>query len=172
MLRRAFTLIELLMVMSIIAILSGLLITGISLAMGKSKEADSKARQQEIERGIGIWITQNTGTEPPVGFDEDGNSVLQSSELMTATDYDSNNDRLLRSLQTLGDDAFGNSTDLVENSRLVDAYGSIFHYRPARTYNSDPDEPNGSMAGYQLWSIGEDLTNQDGGGDDLGNFKR
>lgn len=168
--RRAFTLVEMLIVLLIIITLMGLLIPAISLVKRKGKEAQAREQLAKIEAALASFRNVN-GVYP-----EDGMTV----------DAAANNKRLLIALNTVNRDfrlvdATGAATTVEANMKpLVDPWGNPIRYRPARLYAwgtstdaADIDGANPPNADtYQLWSVGPNGTDNRGRADDLVTWKK
>ncbi len=163
--RRSFTLVELLTVIVIIAVLSGLIVGAASYATRRAAEAKTISRLQKLEIALeqyrqdwGYFPQQSasgSATSAPFQFDE---SAFENPQgVMYLEDYtvDSNG---------LNDNAYN------------DAWGRPFHYEC-------PGEMNSEM--YDLWSMGQDRKHGEAGStlsdaqtaaadesDDITNWKR
>jgi prepilin-type N-terminal cleavage/methylation domain-containing protein len=205
-----FTLIELLVVMAILAVLGGLSVAGLSLALRRGQERDEEVSLTMLVGSIKTYENEMRDY-PPTTLDElkiSGNNVNQGNESLFAhlqtrkrggpfiddlpqdrwQNYDA--DVLLPAqlnllVQKLNwaragnqlleyTDRWGNpyvyihSRDYGRTFHYMDAEGNVFQVEAAR------DTMTGGYAApssFQLWSIGHDCVNQNGGGDDICSWK-
>ena len=155
---RGFTLVELLVVISIIAILMGLLIPAISLVKERAKQAKARTQLAQVQAALKIYKDVN-GIYPEVDYS--GPAV--SGVPMTAT-ASSNNKGLLFALKSVDRENF-------RDTELRDPYKNLVYYRPAKVFLFDATKPKGTIDSddppgadsYQLWSIGangrDEITN-------------
>jgi prepilin-type N-terminal cleavage/methylation domain-containing protein/prepilin-type processing-associated H-X9-DG protein len=68
--RRAFTLIELLIVVAVIALLIGLLVPGLGVARQWAREVKCRSNLRQIEMGWQIILTDNKGRVPYIHFSQ------------------------------------------------------------------------------------------------------
>ncbi len=165
---RGFTLMELLVVISIIMILMGMLFAGISLAKEAATRTKSQATLQQLRAALESY-RQTSGKYPEGGttFDQlfSGNPRYDA---ISSGDWQLINEKLISLFKEVGVSDF--------KSPQLDGWKKPFHYRPARylPYDNsaieeiDKDDPPGRDS-YQLWSTGKDLKDEAGrpGSDDL-----
>lgn len=83
--RRAFTLVELLLSIGILAILIGLLIPVLSSTMLRSNEAVCQAEMHQLGTTITVYCNDNKGVMPfPLGKDRAGNALFPDGEPIPA----------------------------------------------------------------------------------------
>jgi len=154
--RHGFTLIELLVVILIITILAGFIIAGVGYARALARKADAEARLGTIEAAIESFRDVN-GYYPQDDDQDDDDPVANSAAL--ATD-----------LASVDADNFGPDTKHVENGRVIDTWGFVIRYQHFSDYPVSGPRTDRNPDSYQLWSIGPDGEDQQGGGDDLDNW--
>ncbi len=157
--RRAFTLIELLMVIAVITILAGLGIGGMGMATRRASEADTRSRMerlknalQEHHRDWGYYPEQDPADEFNIE-----NFPHKSGSIEGFHDRDGN--------PYLGDD------EVDGQGRYLDGFRQPFRYQSPGTVNQQS---------YDLWSIGvngqNDSTDREDNpqqvGDDITNWTR
>jgi len=156
--RSGFTMIELLVVITVIALLAGLLLVLIPMARKAALRTKATSQLSNIRAALSLYMDRN-GIYPEAGMQQDAAS--NSGALLTA----------LRSV---------NSEDF-RDSQLLDPWGSPIRYRPAKAYpftagNTNPDDIDSETPpqqdSYQLWSIGPDKKDQHGQGDDIVQWKK
>lgn len=158
--RSAFTLMELLIVISIIMILMGMVFVGVRMARSAASKAKTTAALTSLMGALTNYRTMN-GRYPddPVVFTQ----FAGSPAYKTVAWADVN-----RSLTTLLLNA-GEPLKPDPSGMLVDSWAQPFHYRPARFYpyttsptpEIDSDNPP-NRDDYQLWSTGENKTDEGG----------
>ena len=166
----AFTLMELLVVISIIMILMGMLFAGISLAKEAATRAKSQATLQQLRAALESY-RQTSGKYPEGGTGGTFDSILGANPIyinISTPNWEAINIELIRLFKEVGVSDF--------KSPQLDGWKKPFHYRPARYLPFDPaavedidkDDPPGRDS-YQLWSMGKNLTDDAGrsGSDDL-----
>ena len=161
--RPAFTLIELLAVITIIVILAGLVIGSMGFVQDKQARSKAKVQIELISKSLEEYKLDN-GTYPPTGATSDGKNY--SDDLFKALFFDSDNDGTgppsdtdqkiyLADLDpTAGKQGWTTGTASATTT-ITDPWGLEFRYRTAvsasgaanaGTYNPD----------FDLWSVGKD----------------
>lgn len=166
--RSAFTLMELLIVISIMMILLGLIMGGVMYAKNQAMATKSRAAMSDLDAILTTYKTMS-GRYPddPGVFTELASNPACLS--ITAGDWASINASLCRILRNAGQPV---------KASVVDAWGTPLHYRPARFYPyttgampaiDSEDPPGHTRESFQLWSIGKDKIDQGGaaGSDDI-----
>lgn len=137
--RSAFTMVELLVVILVIAVLMGLLIPAVSIAKAKAKKAQTATFLSQVQAALKTYFDAN-GVYPEAGM------VANASQ---------NAGTLLLALKSVDRENF-------RDTQLQDPYKNVVYYRPAKVYpystgkpkgTIDSDDPPGADS-YQLWSIG------------------
>ena len=144
--RSAFTLIELLIVIAVIATLMGLLIPSVMFVQARAKKAKTRTFLAQIEAALSSYKNVNGIYPENIGGDP--------TTPMTANGYSANADALHDALITVDRETF-------RSGSLNDPYDNHVYYRPAKTlpFNAvaapeiDSDKPPGADS-YQLWSSG------------------
>jgi len=147
--RNAFTLVELLVVLLVIAVLLGLLIPAVGLVRERMRRAQAVTQIAKMETALKLFKDVN-GFYPESGM---------KSGITNANDFADNLGRLRDALITV-------DRDLTQRTNgkdpFVDPWGQPLRYRPAKQYpftaglanhainSDDPPSPDS----YQLWSLG------------------
>lgn len=142
----AFTLLELLIVMAIIAILAAISIQGMSYAQNNAARKKTTAQMEMIKLGLTKYQTEN-GTYP-------ANSALNGSDILYETfSGDTNNDGIVEATPMFDELSTGTNSKLgmVKTNAtgayvLVDGFGNEFRYLSPGTINTNT---------YDLWSIAD-----------------
>ena len=160
---RRFTLIELLAVMALIAILSGLGFGVYSYAKGKAKQSATEALLKQIEAGLGAFNTKagyyprsnggdfsvikftfaDDGTVASVNFG--GETLTRETGTSPTKEQRMKNERFEAFAKTVDMEAIKNS--LNAQNELVDAWGNPIYYRSPGQFK---------QGGYDLVSAGPD----------------
>jgi type II secretory pathway pseudopilin PulG len=160
--RSAFTLMELLIVISIIMILMGLVFVGVRLGREAANKAKTTQNISMLQAALSNYRSTN-GHYPddPVLFDE--LKDLKDFNAITETQWESVNRKLVIELKKSG----ASMDDLVK-----DGWKKALRYRPARLYpyksatdakaDIDGEEPP-ARDEFQIWSKGPN-DNDEGGG--------
>ena len=85
--RRAFTLLEIIVVVTIIALLATLVAPKLLQNIGKSKQGVAKAEVASIAQQLGLWCADNEMSSPPEGTEltvltEGKNPLLRTKDLV------------------------------------------------------------------------------------------
>lgn len=156
-----FTLIEMMVVISIIAVLAALVLGALSAARTQSKVQLTEAKMsmldakiKEYERDFGDW-PDSKGVDGRAG----GEALLEA--LLTE---EQNGPYIARKEMTLGD------LDNNSHDEILDAWGKPFHYIHFRHYDSEP--PNRDS--FRLYSAGPDkqYDPENPDSDDIVNWKK
>lgn len=199
--RHGFTLVELLVVISIIVVLAGLLIPMIGYARNSAKAAKCETQMAGIKAAISRYVDVN-GTIPdkqPGSASDDfadtfkSGSTYKTADQLTSSDWTTVAQALLAMLQTVDRDNFRDLSALRDPFTSGAYATNVFRYRPAKFYplqatatlyiDGDGQRPDGSTAppnpdSYQLWSTGLDGKDQFGErvngrkSDDITNWKQ
>lgn len=166
--RSAFTLMELLIVISIMMILLGMIMGGVMYAKNQAMVAKTLSTVSEIDGYLhGYRTISGRFPDDPAVFTELASNPTYAS--ISSSDWASINTKLCQILKDAGQPV---------KSSTVDAWGSPLHYRPARFYPYttgatpaiDSDDPPGlTRESFQLWSIGKGKKDDGGqaGSDDI-----
>ena len=159
--RSAFTLMELLIVISIIMILMGLVFVGVRLGREAAAKAKTTQNIAMLQAALSNYRTTNGHypDDPDLVFTELKN--LDTYDKITETEWESINRKLVSELKKSG----ASMDDLV-----TDGWKNALRYRPARLYpyksaaaaDIDGEEPP-ARDEYQIWSKGPNLTDEGGG---------
>jgi prepilin-type N-terminal cleavage/methylation domain-containing protein len=186
MLRRpaAFTLIEMLIVISIIAVLAGLLFPALAMINAQKDRAKTQSSLGTIGAAIEQFKTVN-GTYPHVYNDPNAGAPKTMGQMGSVAVSDansqSNRDKLKQNADILG--LILKAHNPGEFKELVDAWKNQIFYLHSSLYTDHPDvQPHPD--GFQLWSRGANGVNDPdtkfsdanetlpwGGGDDLTNWR-
>ena len=182
--RHAFTLIELLIVITVIMILMGLLVTGVGAAMQAAARARTVATMQNIESAVARYQTLN-GDLPLIDIgaaEHSDRDPVTEEDLAAMGDEELDreilravNRLLARTLASIDRDNFGPQAKAIDGEgHIVDSWDMPFVYRTFMQYPTDADElPLADQPrpdSYQLWSFGPNRENDDGEADDLANW--
>ena len=144
--RRAFTLIEILTVMVIIAILTGQVVGGAGLASRKGAEGKTTARLKALATALeqyrtewGFYPAQLSGYE--VKWDESGFADKRRTPFLAEGD------------------GYPTDSNTSHDNPYKDAWGHAFYYKYPGTMNPEA---------YDLWSTGHDEKHGEAGEDDDG----
>ncbi len=143
---RAFTLVEILVVIAIITMLVGLLMTGGISAKKKANEFQTETMIASLETALSLYHT-DFGAYPDSGIDNLVDLLTDSSA------YNGNPSWQGPYLSLKDKDTRGS----LPNQSVVDPWGSDYHY----TLESSPPPA------YKIWSSGPNMTDENGGGDDI-----
>ena len=158
----AFTLIELLTVISILAILMALTIAGISFAQNKAAEEKTRAGLEVIKAGLTKYY--NEWGEYPVPVDNSGDGREGAIALYQALSDDGDNELVGGDgIASDGREGSGKLVDLVSQGLvadeggsgwfLIDGFGNPYYYR---VYEKAQDYQFRNKGSYDLWSYGDD----------------
>lgn len=168
-----FTLMELLVVISIIMILMGMLFAGIRLAKEAAARAKTQATMSQLVAACESYrqtngrYPENTDTNPPtitIGFNDNLAFGAAASYTQPYSNWAANwgniNIALICALNLAGESF---------KAPVNDAWKMPIHYRPARYYPYitgsttpiDSDEPPGRDS-FQMWSMGKNKTDEGG----------
>lgn len=125
---RGFTLVELLIVVIILAVLSGIGIPTYITLTNRAKEAATEAEMKNIAKGLELYMTKNQNYP----LTEDSISVLEGEEMSVVpeqdkwkNDYIYNSDGIVYELRSKGKDGTeGNSDDIVISNGIFTAHGA------------------------------------------------
>lgn len=191
--RRAFTLVELLIVISVIVVLMGLLFPAIALVRKQMKIAQTKTQIQQIGAALEKYRNVNAGYPDrfkPSGGTDDFDTVFgtattgfTAASAVGIAGWQTINKDLVLMLETVDSDL-----KLDKNGFLADVWGAPLRYRPAKKHpftastpaasgilQIDSDNPPKGIADtYALWSVGPDGIDQYGevGSDDILSWTR
>lgn len=199
--RTGFTLVELLVVISIIAALAAILIPTITWARNAAKAAKCETQLAGIKAAISRYVDVN-GNMPDkeLGGGSDryattfkSGSNYKTADQLTSSDWTTIAQTLLEQLQTVDRDNFRDLASMRDPFTGGASATNVFRYRPAKYYplqatatlfiDGDGQRPDGSTAppnpdSYQLWSTGLDGKDQFGErvngrkSDDITNWKQ
>lgn len=185
--RKAFTLMELLVVIGIIGILAGMVFAGVQVAKKASLKNKTQSILSQVTAALLSYNTLN-GTYPdtyaPAWATSGYDGVFKSgASARKATDVSISEWETVNKLMVDQLNASGQSF----SSPINDAWNSALRYRPAKFFLYDDSAPilidkDAGVPGrdsFQLWSIGPDRLNQYGEktylgktGDDLTSWKQ
>jgi prepilin-type N-terminal cleavage/methylation domain-containing protein len=199
--RTGFTLVELLVVISIIAALAAILIPTISWARNSAKVAKCETQLAGIKAAISRYVDVNGsmpdkqlggGTDVYATTFKTG-STYKTADQLTSSDWTTIAQMLLEQLQTVDRDNFRDLASMRDPFTGGAAATNVFRYRPSKYYplvatatlfiDGDGQRPDGTTAppnpdSYQLWSTGLDAKDQFGErvngrkSDDITNWKQ
>ena len=166
--RTAFTLMELLIVISIIMVLMGMLFVGLRIGKEQANKAKTMAAMAELRAELDKH-KQINGRYPE---NDVAPSTAWNDLFMTGTTPKLYNDNInwLSVNNLLIDELNAGGSQL--SKPLKDGWGQALHYRPAKFYPYSPaatvaidgeDPPNRDS--YQVWSTGTGKTDQGGAKD-------
>jgi prepilin-type N-terminal cleavage/methylation domain-containing protein len=158
----AFTLIELLTVITILAILMALTIAGISFAQNKAAEEKTRAGLEVIKAGLTKYY--NEWGEYPVPVDNSGDGREGAIALYQALSDDGDNELVGgKGIASDGREGSRKLVDLVSQGLvadeggsgwfLIDGFGNPYYYR---VYDKAQDDQFRNKGSYDLWSYGDD----------------
>ncbi|MDD5269789.1 MAG: type II secretion system protein GspG [Candidatus Omnitrophica bacterium] len=158
--KRGFTIIELIVVMTIIMMLAGLVAAAAGTARQRALIARTRAMIAGIETGIGMFQS-DLGGYPSDGANTDLYNCLMTS---TSGSYEIGTRTLLVSTNTnwAGPYMTFKDNDLTGGNRVIDAWGTVFLY-------TNPDTSHGGSY-VDIRSAGPDRTY--GNTDDVTNWTR
>lgn len=197
MLRRAFTLVELLVVIGIMITLMSLIMGGVMLAKRSAQRAKAVSLLGAVAAAIDqyrslnntyperlVYKTSITGMPtPPATFSINDGDEVYATVFASATSVDAIGADAWRAVNLMLVYQLG---DLIREQAptgvLLDPWGQPLRYRPAKWYpyaasasdRIDGENPPG-QDGYQLWSLGPDAKQADNageGGDDIPNWAK
>ncbi len=167
--RRAFTLVELLVVISIIAILAAIAVPSFSAILKKMKREQAKALAMQIANSIKAYYAEYNKYPLPADGSATEVAPLPTDELLTgtlmATDIVSNPKKInyLPELKTVEGDKMGPGMKQEgEMMRIVDPWGKEYFVIMDADYSGNienPDVASTSTKLYQtvlVWSAGPD----------------
>ena len=161
--RAAFTLIELMAVITIIVILAGLVVGGMSFVNDRQAKEKAKVQIALISKALEDYKLDN-GTYPPT--DNTPTGVGKSSTIFKALYFDSDADDqgapgdtdqkvYLAELNPATSKQGWTSGTATANNSILDPWGAAYNYRTALnstgTANAATQNPD-----YDLWSMGKD----------------
>jgi prepilin-type N-terminal cleavage/methylation domain-containing protein len=177
-----FTLVELLVVISVIAVLASLLIPTISYAKRLAKEAKCQAQLGNIKASLSTFKDAN-GTIPQKFIDPQtrkdvysdtfkNDTTYKTVDQLSSTDWETIAQALLVQLQSVDRANFRDLSALRDPFTGGAAAANVFRYRPAKYYplnqsavfDIDKENPPNPDS-YQLWSSGFDSDDQYGQND-------
>ena len=158
----AFTLIELLTVISILSILMALTIAGISFAQNKAAEEKTRAGLEVIKAGLTKYY--NEWGEYPVPIDNSGEGRDGAIALYQALSDDGDDEiEGGEGIASNGKEGSGKFVDLRSNGHvadegdsgwfLIDGFGNPYQYR---VYDKSQGLDFRNKGSYDLWSYGDD----------------
>jgi prepilin-type N-terminal cleavage/methylation domain-containing protein len=163
----AFTLIELLTVISILAILMALTIAGIGFAQNKAAEEKTRAGLEVIKAGLTKY--HHEWGEYPVPIDNTGEGREGAVALYQALSDDGDDE--VEGGKGISSDGREGSRKLVDlRSKglvadeggsgwfLIDGFGNPYHYR---VYDKSQELEFRNKGSYDLWSYGDDKKRKD-----------
>lgn len=150
----AFTLIELLTVISIIAILAGAIVVGMGFVRERQAKEKAKVQMGLISKALEDYKHDNS-TYPPTG---NGDGTDNSDELFKALFFDGSADTAKKIyIPELDPTSKQGWTSGVASTttKITDPWGHEYRYRTETdatgTANADTQNP-----GFDLWSVGKD----------------
>lgn len=160
--RRAFTLVEMLVVIGIIAILAGLIMGVLAYVSKKAKVNATELRIKAVEAAL-MQYEHDFHDYPPSGAGADG--VAGSESLLRCLTTEKNNEPYIRYADIRTCDANGNG-----QLEIADEWNRPIHYFHHRDYQSQ--SPNKQT--YRLISAGPNSKYEDGakGSDDIVNWDK
>jgi prepilin-type N-terminal cleavage/methylation domain-containing protein len=168
--RKAFTLMELLVVIGIIGILAGMVFAGVQVAKKESLKSKTRSILGQVTTALLSYKTLNSSypdsyapawaTSGYDGVFMSGTSVRKATDV-TVAEWETSNKLLVDQLNASGQSF---------TSPINDAWNSALRYRPAKYFLFDDSAPilidkDTGVPGrdsFQLWSIGRDQINQYG----------
>lgn len=173
--RKAFTLMELLVVMGIIAILGGMIFAGVQVAKASALKTKTTNTLNQVAGAL-LSYRNLSGSYPDTHilggktyldvFQNGSGTVRTAKEIeadQTANGWILANQLMIDQLNLAGQQF---------TSPIKDAWGGILRYRPSKHYPFLTTSPDGiridedqnvpGRDSYQLWSIGRDQKNQYG----------
>lgn len=164
--RNPFTLVEIIMVVALIAVLTGIAIGGYSYAMGASREAATRATIKQLETALenvkakhGFYLPAATGDKIYLLYNDDADAAKLAKEKW---DKEKLQDAISDFLKTLDVESLRQYVD--SDGAICDAWGSALIYKspdtskkkPFSIRSKGPDGDTGSTA-----SSADDITNWD-----------
>lgn len=181
---RAFTLIELLIVISIIIILVGLLFPAFRGAQDQAKIVQARNDEQQIVTAINAFFTeygvypcgaqQGGDSNDYFAADDTSNNIL--FDILRGDANNGNvqtyNPKSIPFLQaTVAKDLVNPRSGIGGNGRYYDPWGSVYRIRMDNNYSGAVPNPYSSNAGFNpiqtgaiVWSLGKDLDGAKTGG--------
>lgn len=161
--RSAFTLMELLIVISIIMILMGLVFVGVRLGREAARKAKTTQNIAMLQAALSNYRTTNGHYPDDPDVFPGLKDTTKGFDVITESEWESINRTLIRELKKSG----ASMDDLV-----TDGWKKALRYRPSRLYpyknaadakaDIDGEEPP-ARDEYQIWSKGPNLTDEGGG---------
>ncbi len=151
-----FTIIELIVVMTIILILAGLITGAAQKAKERAMVTKARAMIAALETALGM-LQADEGIYPPSGIDKLYSSLTSTANLTTYG---------LSTVNWSGP-YMNFQTNEVSGSNILDSWGSAYHYA-----NPSDSSRSGFTNYVDIWSNGPNKTDNNGGSDDITNWRR
>lgn len=148
-----FTIIELIVVMTIILILAGLITGAAQKAKERAMVAKARSMISALETSLGMYQA-DVGSYPPTGIGNLYTDLTSTASLSTAD------------AANWAGPYMNFQTNEINGTNILDPWNNAYHY-------NNPGDTAHSFNNYiDIWSNGPDKADNGGAGDDVSNWKR
>lgn len=165
--RKAFTLIEMLVVIAIIAILAGLLMPALTRARKEARKTHCLNNQKQVGIYLAMYAMDHRGRYPSVSFPHvDGRAYDSSLSIAQLWPDYADNQELFHCVMTnhevslIAEDVFGNPVDLNQDGNTETTeyrFDTIITETNDPDYMIDPNVPMNARSGRAVYADGPDL---------------